>query len=199
MRRKTAAAELLLLALAFGCARRPIRGQEVSGLDRKLSTFAWIEQGDLVTLVVDTQAARDRDGARYLPLEVAIANHGMRQLRLTRESFTLLDEQGNRYPMAGPRELIEGYEQLDFDRNLAELEGIVFNKFGALARYDSSFAPTREEARIVRDLVSIPKHGFIIDWIHFPEPRTGIRGHRFELFVDSPDLPDPVFVKFEVQ
>jgi len=195
---------LALTALGGACAtRQEIRGQEVSGLDRKLSTFAYIEQGDIVTLIVDTRAARDKDGRPYMPLEIAVANHGLRKLALTLESFTLLDTQGNRYPAASPRELLEGYEMLDFDRNLAELEGITFNRFAAMARYPSNFSPTRTVtvggSNIVRDLVGLPRHGYIIDFIYFPAPLTGIRDQQFELFVDSPDLTDPVFVKFEVR
>ena len=197
-------AVLALIVLGGGCAtRQPIRGQEVSGLDKKLSTFAYMEEGDIVTLIVDTRATRDKDGRPYMPLEIAVANHGLRKLSLTLESFTLLDTQGNRYPAASPRELLEGYDMLDFDRNLAEIEGITFNRFGAMARYPSNFSPTRTlsvgGSNLVRDLVALPRHGYIIDFIYFPAPLTGIRGQQFELFVDSPDLTDPVFVKFEVR
>ena len=190
---------VLALTLTSCLVREPIRGQEVTGLDEKLSLFAYIEEGDLVTLIVDTRAARDRDGFPYMPLEIAIANNGLRQLALTRESFTLRDQEGNRYPAAGPKELIEGYTYLDFDRNLAELQGIIYNKFAAKARYPSSFSPTGSATRLVRDLVSLPKHGYLLDFIYFPTPPTGIRGRQFELFMDSPHLPDPVFVKFEVR
>lgn len=194
---------LVLCACVGSCAtRQPIRGQEVKGLDRKLSTFAYIEEGDIVTLIVDTRPARDKDGNAYMPLEVAIANHGVRKLTLTLESFTLIDKEGNRYPAATPRELLQGYDMLDFDRNLAELEGIVFNRFAAMARYPSNFSPTRATpvngSNIVLDAVYLPKHGYVIDFIYFPVPATGIRDQPFELFLDSPNLEDPVFVKFEV-
>jgi hypothetical protein len=193
-----------LCAVISSCAtRQPIRGQETSGLDRKLSTYAYFEEGDIVTLIVDTRPARDKDGSPYMPLEIAVANHGLRRLALTLESFTLIDKEGNRYPAATPRELLQGYDMLDFDRNLAELEGIVFNRFGALARYPSHFSPTRTTpihgSNIVRDLIALPKHGYVIDFIYFPVPRTGIRDQPFELFLDSPDLTDPVFVKFEIR
>ena len=194
---------VVLVMLTGSCAtRRPLRGQEVSGFDKKLSTYAFIEEGDLVTLIVDTRPARDKDGRAYMPLEIAVANHGMRRLSLTRESFTLLDGEGNRYPAASPRELLEDYDMLDFDRNLAEIEGITFNRFGAMARYPSNFSPTRTApigTNLVQDHVGLPRHGYIIDFIYFPAPSTGILSQPFELFVDSPDLDSPVFVKFEVR
>ncbi|NIM01294.1 MAG: hypothetical protein GTN89_12530, partial [Acidobacteria bacterium] len=52
----------------------------------------------LMTLIVDTRATRYREQSPYIPLEIAIANNGLRQIALTRESFTLIDEAGNRYP-----------------------------------------------------------------------------------------------------
>jgi hypothetical protein len=201
---RRAPAALLLLAtlsvLAPGCARERITGVETTALDRKLSTFAWIEEGEIATLIVNTQPARDRDGAPYMPLEIAVANNGLRKLTLTRESFVLVDSEGNRYPLATPAELLEGYDMLEFDRNLAELEGIVFNKFAAYARYPSNWSPRAAPAAtsVVIDLVVLPKFGYLIDFVYFPAPVTGIRDRQFELFVESPDLPDPVFVKFEV-
>jgi hypothetical protein len=193
-----------LLCLASCAGRQPILGQETAQLDRKLSTFAYIEEGDLVTFIVGTNAARYRDQSRYMPLEICVANNGVRRIMLTRESFVLIDEEGNRYPAANPRELMEGYDFLDLDRqNLAELKDIVFNKFATYHRYGSKFSPTRmagvEGASLVRDLVSLPKFGYIIDYIYFPKPKTGIKDHRFELFLESSDLPDPVFVKFMVK
>jgi hypothetical protein len=189
---------LTLLGLG-GCAQKEIRGGEVSGLDRKLSTFAYIEHGDLVTFIVNTKSTRYRQEAPYVPIEIAVSNNGLRKLFLTRESFTLVDEEGNRYPVATPRELIEGYEYLDFDRRLAEIESIVFNRFSTYTRYGSNFSPTRATTAIVRDTVSLPRFGYFIDFIYFPRPTTGVLEKRFELFMDSQDLQDPVFVKFMVE
>jgi hypothetical protein len=99
---------------------------------------------------------------------------------------------------------MEGYDFLDLDRqNLSELDDIVFNKFATYHRYGSKFSPTRmasvRGSGLVRDLVALPKFGYIIDYIYFPTPTTGIKDHRFELFLESNELPDPVFVKFMVK
>jgi hypothetical protein len=194
-------ATLLVLGLfPLSCAtREPIRGREVTGLDKKLSKFAFIEEGKIITLIVDMWPARDRDDQAYMPLEIAVANTGVRSLALSRESFTLIDEEGNRYPMASPTELIDHYPMLDFDRNLAELEGIAFAKFSAFTRYDSNFSPLNEPGRVIIDKTNVPRFGYVIDFIYFPKPVTGILGKKFELFLDSPQLEEPVFVKFEVR
>jgi len=206
MKRRTFCIGILLVLGLLGAAcatRQEVRGQAVKGFDEKLSTFAYIEDGDLVTLIVDTVVARDKDGQPYVPFEIAIANRWLRKLTLTLESFTLIDQDGNRYPSATPRELLQGYPMLDFDRNLAELEGVLYNRFGAMARYPSHFSPTRTTTvggtNLVRDVVSLPKHGYLIDFIYFPVPATGVRDQSFELFLDAPELDDPVFVKFEVR
>lgn len=189
------------LALSASCAtREPMTGQQASDVDRKLSTFAFIEDGKIATLIVDTRATRYRDNEPYIPLEISVANNGVRQMTLTRESFTLADENGNRYPCASPKELLERYEYLDLDRNLAELLGIVFNRYAAMTPYQSKLSPTRTSlGSVVTDTVQLPRHGYILDMIYFPQPSTGVKGHRFELTMTAPELTDPIFVKFEVK
>ena len=209
---RTSTSILLAAALAIVLAacgtRQPIEGRSPDDLDRKLSTFAFIEEGDLVTFIVDTQAARYRDNSPFMPVEIAISNNGVKSLVITRESFELIDENGTRYPAASPRELYEGYDFLDIDRDhLAELELIVYGKFAAYTRYESKFSPTHLSARdmtllsatTVRDMVSLPRFGYLIDFIYFPKPETGIKGHRFELFLNAQGVDNPVFVKFEVK
>ena len=137
----------LSTVLAAACAtRQPMTGQPAPDVDRKLSTFAYIEEGKIATFIVDTRPTRYRENEPYVPVEIAIANRGLPKLSLTRESFTLADENGNRYPCASPKELLAGYEFLDLDRNLAELNELVFNRFGAMTEYPSKFSPTRRPA-----------------------------------------------------
>lgn len=195
---------LIVVVGAVSCARQSIRGQTAPGLDRKLSTFAWIEEGDIATLIVGTRAARLKDKDAYFPLELAIANRGLRVITITRESFVLVDAEGNRYPAAGPEELMENYEFLDFDRNLQELQEIVFNRFAAFTRYPSQFSPTRQAgprggSSLVRDRVSLSKFGYLIDYVYFPTPPTGLLGKKLELWMTAPELEQPVFVRFMVE
>lgn len=202
MRRSALAASILLAA---SCAtRQPMTGQVAADVDRKLSTFAFIEEGKLATFIVDTRPTRYREKESYVPIEIAIANRGVKQISLTRESFTLADEKGNRYPCASPKELLANYDFLDLDRNLAELNEIVFNRFGAMTAYPSKFSPTRRPSRagestVVTDNVQIPKFGYVLDMLYFPMPGTGLVGHKFELAMSAPELTDPIFVKFEVK
>lgn len=206
MLRFTTVLTVVLLALSlFACsARRPTDDNvEVKGLDKKYSMFAWIESGKLADFIVGTKATRDREDGPYIPLEIAVANRSLKRLYITRESFVLIDELGNRYQCANPEELIANYDLLDWDRQLTELPGIVDTRFGAYTRYPAKFSPTREirtsSAGVITDYVSLPKFGYFIDFIYFPLPKTGLKGKKFELFLSSPDLPDPIFVKFLVE
>lgn len=193
------------IVLGVACAsRQPMTGQIAADVDRKLSTFAYIEEGKLVTFIVDTRPTRYREAEKYIPVEIAIANHGVRQLSLTRESFTLADENGNRYPCASPKELLNNYDFLDLDRNLAELNEIVFNRFAAMTSYPSKFSPTRRPSRpgessVVTESVQLPRFGYLMDMLYFPIPTTGLKGHKFELAMTAPELTDAIFVKFEVK
>ena len=153
---------------------------------------------------MDTRATRYREKDNYIPIELAILNMGVKQLTLTRESFTLVDDKGNRYPCASPKELLDNYDFLDLDRDFEELEGILFNRVGALTRYPCNFSPThfavREgQSRVVIDRIELPKFGYVFDMIYFPMPATGLKGHAFELAMTAPELTDAIFVKFEVK
>ncbi len=206
MRRKLmfSLSSVLVLALASCMEHREGPKPQVQDLDRKLSTFAFIEEGKLVSLIVGTKAARYRGNELFFPLEVCIANRGLKRITLTREAFTLRDSDGNEYSCAGPKELMEKYEFLDLDRRLGELADIVFNRFNSFTRYESNFSPTRTVLRdpfvssLVQDKVAIPEFGYIIDFVYFPVPKSGILNQRLELFIKAPELPDPVFAKFAV-
>jgi hypothetical protein len=79
-----AVAALLLLLVVLACAEKKQAPREVGGLDEKLSTFAWKEDGNLVALIVDTRAARYSEEASYMPLEISVANRGLKQMVLNR-------------------------------------------------------------------------------------------------------------------
>ncbi len=202
------AAVLALASLLLAtprCAERPLAAIPAPGIDRTLSTFAYIEEGKLLTFVVDTRSTRDRDDSPYVPFEISVGNRGIRNITLTRESFTLVDQEGNRYPCVGPRDLLESYDYLDFDRRLEELAGILAGRFATFTRYPSMFSPVRDVAvapfrsTLVRDSISVPQFGYIVDYIYFPRPKSGVLGHRFEMFLEAPELVEPVFVKFAVK
>jgi len=223
-RKLSTLAVILALVGASSCVtRQRSTAVDASGLDYKLSTFAFMEEGDLVTFIVDTRASGIHKNDPYFPLEISVANRGLKNLTLTRESFILIDEDGNRYHVANPRDLLQSYDHLDVDQRLAELEGIVFSRFANYSRYPAVFSPTRMTGgseittvdgeilktttpprqnqpglTTVQDRVSLPRWGYFIDFIYFPTPSAGLEGKRFELHMEAPELPHTIFVKFVV-
>ena len=77
---RVAALSMFALVVLTSCAaRQPIQGQETSALDRKLSTFAYIEQGDLRVVTFAHEAAR----AMGLALEEQVVRGGTDGARLS--------------------------------------------------------------------------------------------------------------------
>ena len=167
-----------------------------SDLDRKLSQSSYIEQGKLMALVVGTRVTRLRENRPYIPLEVSVVNKGLASISFTAESFTLVDSEGNRYSPVGFDELKKDYGSIDIDRRLEEVAPTVRGTFQAYEERPSSLTGSFDKPIVQK--VFLPKFSFMVDMIYFPTPAGGVRGRRFELFFEAPELPDPVFVRFEV-
>jgi hypothetical protein len=80
---------------------------------------------------------------------------------------------------------------------LAELPAVIAGTYGSYIRVDSVLT-TSFDKPLAQDL-HVPRRSYAVDFLYFAAPETGVRGHRFELFMTSPDLEDPIFVKFVVK
>ncbi len=195
-----------LTAMITACATTTSRRVDEAGLSFKASTFVFIEYGDLATVAVGTRAARYRDNDDFMPVEFSVANENLRRLVVTRESFTLIDEDGNRYAVVDARDLRRGYRFLDMDRTtLSELPDVTSSTFDAFRPFPSKFTPTfdaippdRLTLGAVRDTVILTRLSYVVDYIYFPKPVGGITGHRFDLVFKSLSIPDSVRVTFAV-
>lgn len=167
-----------------------------SDVDPKLSQSSYIEEGNLLALIVGTRVARYREERNYIPFEVGVVNKGLASLSFTAESFTLIDEEGNRYSTVGFDELKKGYGNIDLDRRLEELAPVVRGSYQAYQERPSTLTASFDKPIVQR--VFLPKFAFVVDVIYFPKPSTGVKGKKFELFLTAPELQDPAFVKFEV-
>lgn len=189
---------LLLFAAGWlhGCSSTA-QPPEHAGLMPKLSLNSYIEEGNLVALAVSVRPATIRPDENYVAFEFAIVNKGLASLTIDRESITLVDDEGRRYPLAGPEELYSNYVGVDRDRRFAELAGFIAGRFQTSTLLPSNFTPTFENG-VVQDRVPLHRNSYIVDYAYFPRPKNGVAGQRFELSVVSPELPDPVFVRFAV-
>ncbi len=197
---------VIALVLAGAACSRTIPASDAApvGLSYKISTYAYAEYGEEITLIVGTRAAGYRASAEYMPVEIGVAYRGDGAFRLTRESFVLVDEQGNRYRMTEPRELLEQYDFLAMDRSaLSEMPTIARTSFGAYRYYSNKFTPARStsiETRsdLTSNAIELPHFFYMTDFIYFPKPSTGIKGHKFTLLLESESPGEKLVVDFLV-
>jgi hypothetical protein len=191
----------LVAGLSGACAPAMSTQSEIAAggnLDDKLAHSTWIVDGD-VTLIASSRATRFRLKQAFVPVEIAIVNRGMKSLSLTRESFSLVDARGNRFPAVGGKELEKGYKgSVDLDRErFTEAAPIVFGKYPSYSHIPSNFSPGFSNA-IARDRVFLPRFSYIVDFLYFPAPSSYTLGEPLELRVSAPELSDPVFIRFSV-
>ena len=189
----------LVLCILPGCRYGPVPVPDME-ISRTLTPFSFIEEGKLVILIVGVEAARFREDAEFVPLAVAVGNKKVRPaLRVTRESFYLVDPEGNRIEQAAYEEVLDRYSNMDMDRRLLGDRGFILTKFDVYMRIPARFFPLPGRAGVVNDRVEIPTLGYMENVLYFPMPAGGLKGRRFDLFLDCQPLEDPVFVTFEIR
>ena len=172
--------------------------QSPGGIHPKLARSTYIEEGELLALVVSTKPMRYRMDRPFIPLEIAVVNKGLASLTLTRESFNLVDGQGRQYPAVGRQELTRGYGSTDVDRRYAEAAPFVKNRFPTYRLIPSNLSPGFD-ASIARNRLFIPRFGYVLDFLYFPRPDGDLTGRPLELIIRAPELSDPVFVRFVLE
>lgn len=195
---------LLLLALlaaasAAGCtySRERPRAVSTDTLSPTLGPMTFKEEGNLVVLTVDVNATRFHDESPFIPVAVGMGNKRVEPyISLSRESFYLMDAFGRRYGMAGVEEVQRLQRGLAQDRQLTQVS-FRTNKFNGFRFYRTTFFPFLSGG-ILRDRVDLPTFGFIADVLYFPRPEGDLKGGVFELHVNAKQLPQDVFVVFEV-
>lgn len=188
-----------LALLAVGCAIWNAPLPREPGLHPQLTRYGYIEEGRLVSLLVDTEAARRREQAKMIPFGVGVANIGLDRLTLTRESFTLIDDAGRRYPMASMAEARAAGLLTEYDRTLsADARAAFLSRFSYWPFVRSAFFP-RVERGLARDHIQLPRRSATYDVLYFPHPEGRLVGRRYELWMDTAELSEAVFVKFAVK
>jgi hypothetical protein len=191
---------LLMVALAAGCTYSQSRVVKPGTLSPTLAPMVYKEEGALILMTVGVSATRFHGDDPFIPLEVWIANKGVEPyIRLNRESLYLMDTFGKRYGMAGVEEVRKLQTGASMDRQTIESTSAPYSafKFDAYRPVDSQFFPLLG-ATLLHDRVEIPKYCFIRDILYFPRPDGELIGGIFELHLTAKELPEEVFVVFEV-
>lgn len=199
-----AAAAVLPAVLALSCASAQKLPQE-PGLNPRLTPTSYLEEGKLVALAVDTEAAAWREDQPFIPLPVSVLNKDLMRITLTRESFTLVDENKNRYSMATVNEgrSIGPLVSIDW-RMSARFFDVISSSYATWTYQPAVFFPNAmsspDYARrgILRDRVELAKWSWMADILYFPHPKGPVRDHKFELWVSTPELKEPIFIRFHI-
>ena len=165
---------------------------------RSLSFAVYKEARGPVTVLVGTfPAALDAEES-YIPLQIAVGVRGKNaSLTVTPESFTLLDADGKRYPMAGFEELWFEDRLLRFTPAVNAAAPLVTGQqFANSVRLASSFFPVPGSgSRIER--VHLERSSYFKDLIFFPRPDLGLDG-VMTLRVQADGMTEPIEVRFEI-
>jgi hypothetical protein len=194
---------VLLALLGAGLIACGLPGQTVmkpDALSPTLAPMVYKEEGGLVLITVSVNATRFHEDDPFIPLEVWLANKGIEpNLRIGRESFYLMDTFGRRYGVAGFEEVRRLQRGLSQDMNIT-FAGPNANayKFKQAYRYvPTTFFPTAGRG-VLHDRAELPRFAYMADLLYFPRPEGELLGGIFELHLTAKELPEDVFVVFEV-
>ena len=205
VRRGAAALFVASLALLAGCALFDRKLPQEPGYHPRLTPRTYIEEGNLLIFTVDVSPTVWRDDKELIPIAFALANKSMQRITLTRESFTLVDEEGNRYPLASVQEMRRTGVLSNGDWNAADhFFEVTQGYYDSWVHQPSVFFPVLTTTRlgrrgVVRDKVELNLRMWTADMLYFPHPKGSIKDKKLELWLSAPELKEPVFVKVHVK
>ena len=152
-----------------------------------------------VTVLADTFLASRSEGSAYVPFAVAVGLAlGTRGATITRESFTLIDADGNRVAAAGAMEIRDRYGRAGFDASLMRVQRMtVGQQFSGDIEVASRFYGGTKELGLVQDRVHLSPSTWFRDIVYFPRPPAGLEG-ILTLRIEGGGLETPVDVRFRV-
>jgi len=158
-----------------------------------LSPTIYYEEGSLVFLAVDLNLSKYQLEADLIPVEIGIFNKGLQNLTVGPELITLRSRNNESWPVASAKESSGNSLRSSFDRNRqpVTLIELIDQRFGN-SRFKSSTGVRQGNATMNRT-VSLLQREWTSAQIWFPNPGGELKGAIFEVWLNSPDLPDPVF------
>jgi hypothetical protein len=192
------AATLLLFPGLVGCASsRSAPPQDVSPVQAPSPTLApsiFYEEGNLVFLGVNAHLARFHLDKELIPFEIAIANRGLHTLTVTPERITLRTAAGQRFPVAQPEESTGSSLRSSFDRKLMP---VPFDEILELRFSTYQFVPLTTGLRggnqTISRTVKMARNSWTMAQVWFPHPGEEMKGKVYEIWLEAPELTDPVF------
>lgn len=168
------------------------------GESERLSFATYRERARGITLLVDAYPASLHARDPFVPIPIALGSEGAREpIRITLESFELIDGRGNASAPAGYSQLVTGYEKRTFDESLFRVRPLsVGSQFGTSRRLASQFFPAPGRATRTTS-VELSPFTWFRDVIYFHTPKAGLGGVlTLRLTADGSD--QPLDVRFHI-
>ena len=195
---------LLLLAFVLAASSGPaVAAKKDKNKDKeetsKSFSFATYKAWDDRTIVlVGTLQAAVYEKEAFVPIQIAV---GVRRpgptLKVSAESFELIDRDGNRYPMPSYEEVLTAgnlLERVELARNQNPL--VIGQQFANSLPMAASFFPA-PGTNIVLPFVELPRETYFQALIYFPQPAGGLED-VLTLRFQAEGLPEPIDVRVKV-
>ncbi len=193
----------LLVLMSARCTPSMI-STDPHATDPRLSLTTYYEEGRVVFLAADTNAAGAKRREAILPLAIMLDNKSHGAIQLDTESFTLVDAAGKMYPLISYEQFRREYRRVAADQFLSQQFYEVTNLH--LGLDGSSLSPYQPEPLPFfgldgprRDSFELGPNHYTRGFLFFPLPDDGYKGKVLELHVNAKGLPEEVFVKFRVR
>lgn len=141
-------------------------------LSKKISIFGYKSEAAGVKMIVDGGVARLRGAEKYVPLLVWLGHDEKKTIHAGRESFMLVDPEGNSCPLPTHSEVVKDYgaNLMSFDHELARK----MDDYGAMDFLSCKFMkkvaffPNPSSGVIMYDNVELPNRSFFRALLYFP-------------------------------
>ena len=151
-----------------------------------------------MTILVGSFPAALASEEQFIPLQIAVGIRGKDpHLTVTPESFTLIDQDGGSYPLAGYLEVTDNQWLMKYVRQITAAYPLVTGQqFANMERLASRlFPPMGTRPRTER--VYMVRASYFQDVIYFPRPDLGLSG-VFTLRFEAAGMSEPIDVRFEI-
>ena len=198
--RSSAAAALFIVPALAGCilSPSPRSAPTEPAAPRTLTRFTYYEEGKLVFFCVNVFPARLHREDDWIPLEIGIANRGLKSLTVNiKEGVRLRDAAGQEWPTASLARTAHLRTRDRFDRQADPfvLREVLQTRFAVYQFVAPNFG-FQDQGESFSRVVPLPLRSFTTGLILVENPRTRAVKAKFELWLDAPELEDPVFVPF---
>jgi hypothetical protein len=186
---------LLLLPCGLGTSAQDKKDEETS---KSFSFATYKARDDRTVVLVSTLTAALFENEPFIPIQVAVGVRGKGpKLRVTAESFELIDRDGQHYPMPSYQEVANQgnlLERVEIVRNQNPI--VIGQQFANCTPVPANFFPA-PGTNILIPRIEMPRETYFITLLYFPFPDGGLEG-VLTLRFQAEGLPEPIDARIKV-